>query len=1011
MPDSFEIKERQFESDIEAGMAEHGWQTIDSKTFNESFDRITALNPSVFIEFIKNSQPAEWKKYQRIIGPDAEQSLITRLDTVIRKEGLLRVIRNGFKDRGVKFRAMFPMPETEMNNTAVKQYQDNIFQVVRQLHYSPKNENSIDIVLFVNGIPVISMELKCQFNGQDKDNAISQYKFDRNGKEKIFAFKERVLAHFAVDLSNVYMTTRLQSYDTFFLPFNQGSNGAGAVGGKGNPVNPDGYAVSYLWEKVFTPEGLSEILFKYLHLEEERDETGAVKAEKMIFPRYHQLDVVSKILADVKANGSGKNYLVEHSAGSGKSNSIAWLAHRLSSLHDNNDKKIFQSVIIVTDRKVLDSQLQNTVFQFDHQPGVVEKIDKDSKQLKKAIEDGKGIIITTLQKFPVIYKELNTGSKNFAVIVDEAHSSQTGNAAKKLKYALADTEEVLKQMAEEAQEEEASAIDPEDQLLLELSAQGQQENLSFFAFTATPKDKTLQMFGEKKQDGSYRPYHVYSMRQAIEEGFIMDVLQNYMTYNMYYQIVKTIEDDPDMESTAGARAVTNFEALHPHNIAQKAAVILDHFEKITSKKMNGRAKAMVVTSSRLHAVRYVQELRRQIEAKKKNEIKVLVAFSGEVNDNGVSFTEEGLNKDKDGNTIRESALPGEFHKDEYAMLIVAEKYQTGFDEPLLHTMFVDKKLSGVKAVQTLSRLNRTCKGKTDTFILDFVNSPGEIRDAFQPYYEEATLEQGADPNLASDLKEALMQYQIIYQADYERFADLYFGLDLENKDALGKLQGLLQPAVDRFTALNDQEKRDEFKKLLARFIRFYGFITQVCRDFDKDLLKFNVYAKHLMQFLPKGMSTKEIVDDKILLKYYKLEKGFEGPIVLKAGEGQPFTPPTGETGGGKGKDLSKFSEIIARINERYGTEFTEMDKVLMQLKEDVMKDPRWKEAAATNTFETFAKIMAKPIQDAILDRYEQNQGFFDLIFSEQAAYDDIRDGLMEDVYLTYRQGTGRGNRP
>ena len=697
----FDVKEKRFEQDIEEYLITKGGYT---KGDPSKFNRASGLDEGTLIEFVKTSQPKQWERFKKIYDDAAEKQLIERFSREVKQTSLLNVLRHGFTDRGIKFRAVFWKPETSLNETSQKQYEANILHCTRQLHYSVKNENSIDIVLFINGIPVVSMELKCQFTGQSTTNAINQYKFDRATKDTIFAFKERVLVHFAVDLTNVYMTTRLEGPQTYFMPFNQGSNGAGKVGGKGNPVNENGYDTAYLWENVLCKERLLEILQKYMHLQQEFNEDGTLKSEKMIFPRYHQLDVVTKLLADVKKNGSGKNYLIQHSAGSGKSNSIAWLAHRLSGLHNDNDEKIFQSVIIVTDRKVLDNQLQNTVYQFDHVEGVVQRIDKNSKQLKDAIEAGAGIIITTLQKFPVIYKEVNSANKRFAIIVDEAHSSQTGDAAKKLKRALADTEEILKEYAEMEEEEEANRKDDEDRLLDELAAQGIQKNLSFFAFTATPKGKTLQMFGTKDENGVYHPFHIYSMRQAIEEGFILDVLRNYMTYKMYYKIVKNIPDDPELDSVQGAKAILNYETLHPHNISQKTAIMLYHFMNITRHKIGGKAKAMVVTPSRLHAVRYAQEFKRQIE-EKGYDLDVLVAFSGEIDDEGSSYTEESLNEKLTGKKIKEKALPAEFHTDDYGILVVAEKYQTGFDEPLLHTMFVDKKLSGVKAVQTLSRLN------------------------------------------------------------------------------------------------------------------------------------------------------------------------------------------------------------------------------------------------------------------------------------------------------------------
>ena len=784
----FDIKEKRFEQDIEEYLITSGGYVKGNPS---AFDRKLALDKGTFVSFIKASQPAQWQRYEKIYGADSENKIVERFNREVKMTSLLNVLRHGFTDRGIKFRAVFWKPETTLNVTSQNQYEANIFQCTRQLHYSVLNENSIDIVLFMNGIPIVSMELKCQFTGQDTSNAIQQYKFDRASKDTIFVFKERVLVHFAVDLANVYMTTRLEGDKTYFLPFNQGSNGAGHVGGKGNPTNQDGYDTAYLWENVLCKDRLLEIIQKYLHLETKRDtKTGEILTERMIFPRYHQLDVVTKLLADVKENGAGRNYLIQHSAGSGKSNSIAWLAHRLSGLHDNNDEKIFQSVVIVTDRRVLDSQLQNTVYQFDHVEGVVVKIDKNAKQLKEAIENGAGIIITTLQKFPVIYKEVNATNKRFAIIVDEAHSSQTGDAAKKLKRALADTEEILKEYAEMEAQEEATRKDDEDRMLDELAAQGHQDNLSFFAFTATPKGKTLNMFGWKDEEGVYHPFHIYSMRQAIEEHFILDVLRNYMTYNMYYKIIKSIPDDPELDTTAGVKAIQKYETLHPHNISQKTAIMLEHFRNVTMHKLNGKAKAMVVTASRLHAVRYVQEFKRQIEEKGYTDLDVLVAFSGEVVDDGESYTEEKINKTKDGETIKEKALPAAFHTDDFGMLIVAEKYQTGFDEPLLHTMFVDKPLSGVKAVQTLSRLNRTAKGKQDTFVLDFVNSAEDIKKSFEPFYEETVLLQETDPNVVYDLKNTLDEFRVYQQTEIEQFAKIFYSRKEQAAGDLGNFRVL-----------------------------------------------------------------------------------------------------------------------------------------------------------------------------------------------------------------------------
>lgn len=991
MPD-FDYKEKRFEQDIEEYLTTHGGYI---KGDPKAFDRKLALDVNTFVSFIKTSQPKAWERFEKIYGGDSEKQIVERFCREVKMVGLLKVFRQGFTDRGIKFRAVFWKPETSINETSRMQYESNIFHCTRQLHYSLQNENSIDIVLFINGIPTVSMELKCQFTGQDTSNAINQYKFDRASKDAIFEFKNRVLVHFAVDLSNVYMTTRLEGASTYFLPFNQGSNGAGNVGGKGNPINENGYDTAYLWEQVLVKDRLLEILHKYLHLQLERDDKGNVKSERMIFPRYHQLDVVTRLLADVKENGSGRNYLIQHSAGSGKSNSIAWLAHRLSGLHDSKDEKIFQSVIIVTDRRVLDSQLQNTVYQFDHVEGVVQKIDKNAKQLQEAIEAGTGIIITTLQKFPVIYKEVNSANKRFAVIIDEAHSSQTGDAAKKLKRALADTEKALEEMAELEYEEETKRKDDEDKLLDELASQGIHDNLSFFAFTATPKDKTLQMFGQRDAQGKYHPFHIYSMRQAIEEHFILDVLQNYMTYKMYYKIAKTIPDDPELDTVAGVKAIRNYETLHPHNISQKTAIMLEHFLNITRHKIGGRAKAMIVTPSRLHAVRYVLEFKKQIEEKGYSNLDVLVAFSGEVEDNGESYTEEKINKTKDGETIKEKALPAAFHTDDFGMLIVAEKYQTGFDEPLLHTMFVDKQLSGVKAVQTLSRLNRTCRGKLDTFVLDFVNSAEDIKKSFDPYYEETVIEKETDPNVVYDLKNTLDEYRVYQQIEINSFADMWYSDSNQKYGDLGKLKAKMKPALDRYMALED-EKKDMFKSTLARFNRIYSFITQVCRLFDKELHKFSIYAKFLATMLPKGSVEPVYVDDKVLLEYYKLQKDFEGAIELQATE-EGFTPITGEAGR-REKKKDPLTVIIDKINEKYGTAFTEMDKVLLQIENDYAMQDKWKSYAKSNDFKTFMLLFAKDFPEMAASRYEQNEEFFVKMFSDPEMMKQVMETIGSVVY-------------
>ena len=988
------LTEKQFESDIEYSLLTYGGY---AKGDAKAFDRTVALDVATLISFVKATQPKSWEKYETIYGTSSEKSFVERFCKEVRSLGLLSVLRHGFKDRGITFRVVYWKPETSINQTAQAQYERNVLHCTRQLHYSVSNENSIDIVLFLNGIPVVSMELKNQFTGQDTDNAIHQYKFDRASKDMIFEFKNRVLVHFAVDLYNVFMTTRLQGANTYFLPFNQGSNGSGNVGGKGNPQNPDGYQTAYLWEKVLTKDSLLEILHKYMHLQVEvsEDKNGnKTRKETMIFPRYHQLDVVTKLLADVKANGAGHNYLIQHSAGSGKSNSIAWLAHRLSGLHNDLDQKIFRSVIVVTDRKVLDSQLQDTIYQFDHVDGVVQKIDKNAAQLKDAIENGAPIIITTLQKFPVIYKEVMGQKQNFAIIVDEAHSSQTGEAARKLKKALADTSVALEEYARLEGEVEANTPDEQDKILNELATQGQHDNLSFFAFTATPKDKTLQMFGTQTPDGKYVPYHIYSMKQAIEEGFILDVLKNYVTYKNYYKIIKTIADDPQIETSSGVKAIKKYESLHPHNIAQKTAIMIEHFREVTQKQIGGRAKAMVVTSSRLHAVRYLNEFKRYIKAHGYDDLDVLVAFSGEVNDDGEPYTEEKMNG------IKESQLKATFHSDEYHMLIVAEKYQTGFDEPLLHTMFVDKKLSGVKAVQTLSRLNRTMRGKDSTFVLDFVNSAEDIQKAFEPYYEATVLEQATDPNVLYDLKNTLDKYRFYSQTEIDAFADLFYSAEEQDAKTLGKLSSILVPAHDRYLVANEEDAQI-FRTTLARFNRIYGFISQVCRMFDPDLHKFSVYAKFLYKVLPKTRGPYITIDDKVLLEYYKLEKEFDGSISLSGLEGG-IGGIKGEAGA-RPKKSNSLAEIIAAINEKFGTNFTEMDKVLEQIQEDFLADDKLVSFAQNNDEEMFGLKFEQEFENFAAKRYEANDAFFVKMFTDSGVMKSIVDMLKPIIYRKMRK--------
>lgn len=986
-----ELKEIKLEEKIEKYLTTKGGYVVGDPT---AYDTLKGYNPKSLIEFIKTTQAKNWNRLNEIHGDTTTEYFCNMVEKEIKEFGLLATLRGKIKLNGMEFKLIYFKPETDINPDLIDLYNHNICECVRQLHYSVNNNNSLDVTLFINGFPLVTMELKNQYTGQDVNNAVKQYKEDRDCSEPIFKFNERSLVHFAVDLFECRMTTKLANEKTFFLPFNQGSNGAGNVGGAGNPNNEDGFGTAYLWENVLNKDTLFDIFEKYMHLEY-NPKKQTWRQGKMIFPRYHQLDVVSKVVKDVKKRGAGKNYLIQHSAGSGKSNSIAWLAYRLSSLHTDEDEKIFDSVIVITDRRVLDQQLQDTIYQFDHVDGTVVKIDKNktSKDLLEAINDNKKIIITTLQKFPIIYQDIESKGKKFAVIIDEAHSSQSGTSASKLKEGLGNIEEVLEEYAREELALENEKSESEDKMLHELAAQGNHSNMSFFAFTATPKEKTLQVFGIKQSDGSYRPFHIYSMQQAIEEKFILDVLQNYMTYQMYYKIVKTSAQDPDVKIGIGMKQIARYESLHPHNLAQKAAIMIEHFLNTTRYKLGGKAKAMVVTSSRLHAVRYLKEFRRYIKEHNLTDIDVLVAFSGEVNDGGEKVTEQGLNIDYKGDNtnIKESQLPERFHED-YNVLIVADKYQTGFDEPLLHTMFVDKPLSGVKAVQTLSRLNRTCPGKSDTFVLDFVNKADDIQTAFQPFYQGTVLTEGADPNNIYKIFKRVEEYRIINKDDIENFNELYYN----NDDNMEKLNFYLFPARSKYMDLEKQDQRD-FKSVLQAFLRSYSFIAQVERMMDKEMQQNYIYCKYLNKVLPKNAVQLQYLDDKIDLEYYRLEKKFEGSIELTKEEGK-LEPPTGDIGKKVEDTDAPLSEIVNRINEKYHTKFTNMDKVMEQITKDFEDDYEMVELAKNNSPEDFKKIYEKEFPKKTFKRYQENSEMFDKMMREPGYMEEFMSSMFRFIY-------------
>jgi type I restriction enzyme R subunit len=993
--------EHAFETAIEHHLTTVGGYTHGNRN---GFDLDRAIFPTEVLAFIKATQPDEWAYLAGLQKDKAEETLLDALCRALDSdhEGCLSVLRHGFKCFGKLFHVAYFAPASGMNPETEKRYEANRLTITRQLRYSSKHGNTLDVTLALNGIPVATVELKNPMTAQTWRHAVTQYKNDRDPADLIFRFKHRTLVHFALDTDEVYMTTRLSGSKTYFLPFNKGCNGGG-----GNPENPGGYKTAYLWEEVLERHSFLDILARFIHLQIEEKRLGGkkVKRETMIFPRYHQLDCVRRLVNDAQVRGTGTNYLIQHSAGSGKSNSIAWLAHRLASLYDAKDEKVFDSVIVVTDRVVLDQQLQNTIYQFEHKQGVVQKIDLNSAQLSEALSNSVPIIITTLQKFPFVTEKIgDLPRKRYAVIVDEAHSSQGGETATELKGVLAGA--AIKEEAR-AKAEAEGLPDYEEEVLKAMAKRGRQPNISFFAFTATPKYKTLEVFGQPGPDGKPQPFHLYSMRQAIDEGFILDVLQNYTTYKTYYRLIKSIEDDPKVDKRKAARALARFMSLHPHNIAQKTEVMVEHFRHFTMHKIGGKAKAMVVTSSRLHAVRYKQAFDKYISERGYNGIKTLVAFSGTVVDPdvpGVEYTEPGMNIDAQGKQIGQKELPERFATDEYQVLLVAEKYQTGFDQPLLHTMYVDKRLAGIQAVQTLSRLNRTHPGKEDTFVLDFVNEPDEILAAFQPYYEQTLIGERADPKQLYELQAKLDAQQVYFKAEVEEFAKVFYKPKQSQSVAdHARMNACLDPAVRRFNAL-EEEDREEFRETLTAFRNLYSFLAQIIPFQDSDLEKLYSYIRFLLTKLPRGdRGPIYQFADEVALKFYRLQKISEGSIDLEAGKSEPISGPTSVgTGVARGDEI-ELSKLIDQLNERFGTEFKPGDQLFFDsIREDALADGNLRQAALANTMENFGYVFRKALEGLFIDRMDQNEEITAKFMNEERFREAVSQHLLKDVYERIR---------
>ncbi len=941
------------------------------------YDRELCLDPQMAIAFIYATQPEEWEKLKIYHGIEIKEKFLKRLSTEVSKRGTLDVLRKGIKDSGCKFQMAYFRPSSGLNPKLEKLYEANFFSFIRQCNYSQNNENSTDLAIFINGLPIFTAELKNPLTGQNVDNAVHQYRYDRDTKEPFFLFG-RCLAHFAIDPDLVYMTTRLEGPATNFLPFNQG-----CYGGAGNPPALEGYTTNYLWEKIWSKDSILNLIQHFTHVVELEDDAGKKTGKRaLIFPRYHQLDCVRRLVSHAMANGTGQRYLIEHSAGSGKSNSIAWLAHQLSILHDDKDKRVFDSIIVITDRKILDRQIQHTIKQFEQTAGIVENIDRTSRQLKEALESGKTIIVSTLQKYPMIASQVaGLPGKRFALIIDEAHSSQTGESKKSLHTVLAASS------LEEAEKKEATeAAGEEDIIIAHMKARGHQKNVSTFAFTATPKQQTLELFGTKLPDGKFEPFSIYSMRQAIEEKFILDVLQNYVNYRVYWRLLKKIEDDPKYDRKKATYLLRSFIDLHEHAINNKVEVIMEHFHNNVRGRINGKAKAMVVTRSRLHAVRYKMAVDKYLK-EHGYKYKTLVAFSGDVNDGGVKYTEEKMNG------ISESKTAETFKQDDYRILIVAYKFQTGFDQPLLHTMYVDQKLEGIRAVQTLSRLNRICPPyKTETMVLDFVNMADDIQKAFQPYYEKTILSEGTDPNQLYDIEGRLENMHLYTKEDVRKFAEIYF----DPKGGQDQIYAALQKTMENYKAA-DKEDQVEFRGNLVDYVRLYSFLSQILTFADPELEKLYHFCRLLLRYIQVEKEKLPVeIQQNIDMESYRIEKFRNGKIGLERGNGKVTAGSPESMHIFPTEELEPLSQIIKELNEKFGTNFSEEDKVFIaQLEEKLKQDEALRVRIQSNTKENARLTFNHVVTDRLQGMVDTNFKFYKRITDDEQAGKHFLDWLFE----------------
>ena len=975
--------EENFEDHIEGHLNQSGYRSRQSSHYNKSL----CLIPSETLRFIQLTQLDEYRKLERQDDGDTSDKLLGRISREIKNRGILDVLRKGIRDRGCHFHLTYFRPSSGMNPDHQRLYAQNRFSLIRQLHYSQRNEKSLDMTLFLNGLPLGTMELKNSLTGQVFTDAEKQYRRDRDPREPLFQFR-RCLVHFAVGNERVSMTTHLQGDGTRFFPFNKGIE---------NPVNLNGHKTAYLWENILQPDNLIELINNFIHEQETTEKiydprTKAVKDEKrsvLVFPRYHQLDIIRKLKAAIVKEGVGHNYLIQHTTGSGKSNSIAWLAHLLTHLYRSpmDTHRIFDSIIVVTDRRVLDRQLQNTIKQVEQVDGVVHPVDETSAQLRGYLESGKDIIISTIQKFSVIAKEIGKlKSRTFAVIIDEAHSSQSGEAAKNLRVSL--SKGVEEDIEDDDPDEVESDIDAK--ILEQMEQRRMQDHISYFGFSGTPKNKTLELFGRRDTEGKFVPFHVYSMRQSISEGFTLDVLQNYTTFKRYFELVKSVPEDEQYEKARTLRTLTNYVDLQPHSIETKTRIMLEHFTERTAKTISGRGRAMLVTPSRLHCVRYKQAFDRQMKAMGLP-YKCLVAFSGTVHDtdNGQDYTENGMNALPPSTSIADS-----FKDPQYRILIVASKFQTGFDEPMLQTMYVDKRLDGLQCVQTLSRLNRVAKGKTDTLVLDFVNEPDQIQEAFQQYYQTATLTEETDPNRLYDLQSQLEGFDL-YDADtINQFCGIFYDPDKPNE----QLQGILDSVVERWTVL-EREDRETFRSTLQSYIRLYGYISQLITFTDVDLEKLYAFGRSLNKKLPKREHPDlQDVLASVDLDSFRVQRTHESLQLSLEAEDSEVDGIGSDVGIIRDPEQDFLSNIVQSLNDAHQTDFTPEDRVDIEtIHRKVHKNEELRQVMAGNNTETNKRYKFEEVINQILLEFVNNK----LDLYNKLTQQEVNVDLKRQLYRAY----------